>query len=252
VPDLVTIELVGNALLVQRDSLRPPDVRSTNLQLADVRAGQKNVVAAMCIFAADPCPSTGPSPSKSAGASGPQVAEIPADFPIDVDHFEPGGDGHVGTPSRDAAGVVFEPCGTDAFAVPPRDRLAFEVTAPETSDTRELRTYASADEAVKQLEQLRAAVADCPRRSPSAEAGGPATWSGREVDTGYDSFAAAMTYDEGPGGGIWLFTRVGRSVLVVSMGGEFAGDTVWDTLPQLRTITGKIVPSMCLFTEAGC
>ena len=57
VADLVTIVRVGNALLVQQDSLRPQDVRSREQQLADVRAGQAPVVAAMCIFAADPCAS---------------------------------------------------------------------------------------------------------------------------------------------------------------------------------------------------
>jgi hypothetical protein len=57
VAQLVSIVRVGNALLVQQDSLRPQDVRSHEQQLADVRAGQAPVVAAMCIFAADPCAS---------------------------------------------------------------------------------------------------------------------------------------------------------------------------------------------------
>jgi hypothetical protein len=61
-----------------------------------------------------------------------------------------------------------------------------------------------------------------------------------------------MTYDQGLGGGAWLFTRVGRSILAVGAAGEFSRETVPSTFPILVDRTERITPSMCLFTEAGC
>jgi hypothetical protein len=52
---LVTATRVGNALLVQQDALRRNDERSRDQQLADVRSGQAQVVAAMCVFAEAGC-----------------------------------------------------------------------------------------------------------------------------------------------------------------------------------------------------
>lgn len=54
VDQLITVERVGNALLVQTDTFSP-DARTPDQKLADVRAGQKQVIAAMCVFAASGC-----------------------------------------------------------------------------------------------------------------------------------------------------------------------------------------------------
>jgi hypothetical protein len=160
-------------------------------------------------------------------------------------------DGEVHPPSAEGDPVLFEPCGREAFDVGSRDQLFFQVVGPEYGDTRELRTYPSADQAVRQMEKLRAAVAACPH-DPSSDPASAASWRTHSVDTGYDSFAAAQTYDQGLGGGVWLFTRVGRSILALVGGGEFATDTVWDALPPEVDRTCRIAPSMCPFTEAGC
>ena len=77
-------------------------------------------------------------------------------------------------------------------------------------------------------------------------------WTVEDVDTGYDSIAATQIYKQGLGGGVWVFTRVGRSVLALVEGGEFSTDSVRVRLPALVERAKQIAPSMCLFTEAGC
>ncbi|MGY2873836.1 hypothetical protein ACVW00_001026 [Marmoricola sp. URHA0025 HA25] len=256
VAQLVTVERVGNALLVQQDLLRPANVRSFEEQLADVRAGQAQVVAAMCVFAAEPCTAPPPdvaTPDAPTTSSPPvsHVDEIPAAFPIDVAYQDPGSEGQVHAPSAEGDPVLLQPCGVEAFAAPSQDQLFFQVTGPEYADTRELRTYPSADDAVAQMEQLRAAVADCPDGTTSD----PATatiWSAEFVDTGYDSFAVAQTYEQGLGGGVWVFTRVGRSILALVEGGEFSAETARVRLPAVAKRAKQIAPSMCVFTEGGC
>jgi hypothetical protein len=255
---LVTVERVGNALLVQQDSLKPSNVRSQDQQLADVRAGQARVVAAMCMFAADPCsappPVTETSTPGEPTSSAPAVAhvdEIPLSFPIDISHIDPGGDGEVHQPSHEGDPVLFEPCGVEAFAVPSQDQLYFQVVGPEYGDTRELRTYASADDAVHQMTRLRVDVASCPR-DPSSDPASASVWTTHDAETGYDSFAAAQTYEQGLGGGVWLFTRVGRSILAQVVSGEFGPDNVWDTFLPMVSVAKQVAPSMCRFTDAGC
>lgn len=250
VAQLVTVERVGNALLVQKDILRPPNVRSFEQQLADVRAGQTHVIDAMCIFAAEPCAPHTSSPTTQDPAVT-HVDEIPSSFPLDAAYQDPGGDGQVHKPSRDGDGVTFDPCGVEAFTMPARDRLAFQVTGPEYADTRELRTYRSADDAVEQLQRLRTAAADC-LSDTSGGPGNDTVWTVENVDTGYDSIAATQIYKQGLGGGVWVFTRVGRSVLALVEGGEFSTDSVRVRLPALVERAKQIAPSMCLFTEAGC
>jgi hypothetical protein len=250
VGQLITIEQVGNAVLVQRDTLNAADDRTVQQRLAEVRAGQRNVVAAMCVFAAEPCaPPTSPGSAEDPTVA--HVDEIPDSFPLDAAYEDPGSDGEVHTPSPDGEGVVFDPCGVEAFAMPSQDRLAFQVTGPEYADTRELRTYPSADEAVAQLDRLRSAVADCPRD----DSAGPAdamVWRVVDVDTGYDSVAVTQTYEQGLGGGAWVFTRVGRSILALVEGGEFSAETARVRVPAMVDRAKQITPSMCTFTDAGC
>jgi len=244
---LVTVEQVGNALLVQLDYVKVLDIGAADQELAAVRAGQAHVVAAMCVFAAEPCD----APSSKATENPAAGHEIPSSFPLDEAYQDPGSEGEVHPPSPDGDGVVFDPCGVDAFAMPSRDRLAFQVTGPEYADTRELRTYPSADDAVQQMHALRAAVAGCPQDA----SGGPqnaTVWSIEDAATGYDSFAATQIYQQGLGGGVWVFTRVGRSVLALVEGGEFSAESVRVRLPAIVDRAKQIAPSMCLFTEAGC
>jgi len=251
--DIVTVVQVGNAVLVQHDTLNADYPGGIQAQLADIRTGQAHVVGAMCVFATERCsppPATSTAAPDRPTSTEPAVAhvdEIPSTIPIDAAYEDLGSDGEVHPPSAAGDPVLFDPCGGEAFDVGSQDQLFFQVIGPEYGDTRELRTYPSADEAVRQMEKLRAAVAACPH-----DPGPAATWRTRAVDTGYDSFAVAETYDEGFGGGVWLFTRVGRSILALVVGGEYATDNVWDALPPVLDRTSRIVPSMCLFTEAGC
>lgn len=77
-------------------------------------------------------------------------------------------------------------------------------------------------------------------------------WTVEDAATGYDSFAATQTYEQGLGGGVWVFTRVGRSVLALVEGGEFSPETVRARTPAMVDRAKQIAPSMCTFTEAGC
>jgi hypothetical protein len=61
VGQIVTVAQVGNAVLVQQDALDASHPGGTDAQLADIRAGQEHVVAAMCAFAADPCSAPPPA-----------------------------------------------------------------------------------------------------------------------------------------------------------------------------------------------
>jgi hypothetical protein len=252
---IVTIERVGNALLVQQDALKPTSVRSRDQQLADVRAGQAQVVADMCIFAAEACATpptvtqTVPDQPTGRGSSVAHVDESPASSPIPLSNVDPASDGVWHPPSDEGDPVLFGPCGVEAFALPSQDQLFFQVVGPEYGDTRELRTYPSAADAEHQMARLRVDVSDCPR-DPSTD---PASlWGTHDVDTGYDSFAAAQTYEQGLGGGVWLFTRVGRAILAQATYGEFSTDNVWDSLLPMQAAAKRIGPSMCLFTAAGC
>jgi hypothetical protein len=258
VASLLSLKRVGNALLLQQDGLRGQDQSTAAQRLADIRAGQRHVVAAMCLFAADAC-ATPPAATQTSLPDLPTVTEtsvahvdeIPASFPIDVDYTDPGGDGEVHPTSSEGDPVLFFPCDKDAFTVASQDQLFFQVVGPEYGDTRELRTYPSADDAVRQMQRLRAAVADCPR-GVSSDPTTASIWRTQTVDTGYDSFAATQTYEQGLGGGVWVFTRVGRSILALAEGGEFSSETVQVRLPAMVDRTKQIVPSMCLFTDAGC
>jgi hypothetical protein len=199
-----------------------------------------------------PTETSRPEPPTSTQTSGAHADRIPADFPIDVAYTDPGGDGEVHPPSGQGQPVLLDPCGSEAFAMPSQDRLHFQVTAPEYADTRELRTYPSADDAVRQMQRLRTAVAGCPRDASSGDPANASVWATYPADTGYDSFAVTQTYEQGLGGGVWVFTRVGRSILGLVEGGEFSSETARVRLPAMVERAKQIAPSMCLFTVAGC
>jgi hypothetical protein len=175
--ELITVVRAGNALLLQRDGLQTG--LGVEEQLGYVLAGQESVVAAMCVFAAEPCPGSAPT-SPQGETNDPTVAhvdEIPADFPIDEANEAVGSEFTESRPSPDGDRVAFDPCGTEAFAIAEQDRLAFQVTGPEYGDNRELRTYPSADDAVTQMERLRTAVLGRTQRTLTAPRPGALTTS---------------------------------------------------------------------------
>ena len=48
------------------------------------------------------------------------------------------------------------------------------------------------------------------------------------------------------------FTRIGRAVLAVSVGGEYGEASLEGSDEQVTEVTLAIAPAMCDYTEAGC
>ena len=189
------------------------------------------------------------APTSTATAA-PVVTAIPPGFPIDLDQSEPGVDGEVLGPSRDASGIG-EPelCGTPVWTAEPVDRLASVVTGIEYADTRELRTYASADEAVAELAGARAALAACPE---DPFEGGTTFHRPLDATTGYDTVTWSVTSDAGTGADLVQLVRVGNSVLATWVYAEFGAEVPRETVRERTALAARIAPSMCVFTAAGC
>jgi hypothetical protein len=194
---------------------------------------------------------TGTSPSTDP-TSAAVATEIPADFPLDVDLQAMEGDGGELTgPSADAPGLgTVDVCGVSAWTDEPQARLAVNATGPEYEDAREVRVLASADEAVAQMSALRAAVEGCPEEQ--LDGGGALVRTTFDEDTGYETITFSSTYTEGLGGTVQQFVRVGSAILATSIYGEFGPEVDPSSVRERTDLAGRITPSMCVFTEAGC
>ncbi len=248
---------VGNALLLDKTYVPDADpvVSQQTVTLLSERAA--GVVDAMCVFAAEGCATSSPSPAEP---TTPPATDrgIPDDFPIDWDLVDMTGDGgEIDGPGPDARGATeVSPCDRVAWPVAGVDRLAFTTTGPEFEESRELVLFASADEAVAVMEGVRSAVAACPSEINELDPtdSPEQVWDLLDTDTGYDSVAFSLTYADGmPGGIIHQLTRVGRAIVAVDTAGEYArGNSVTYALTRLDEITSHLTPAMCAFTEAGC
>jgi hypothetical protein len=199
---------------------------------------------------ASPTPTEAPTVSPS--APDPAGGTIPDDFPLDLDQEAMEGDGgEMLGPSAEAPGLRdLTLCGTSIWTVEPLERLASTATGPEYADSRELRVYPTADDAAKQVADVRSLVAGCPEEQ--VDGGGILVHAPIDADTGYDSVTWGDTYTEGLGGGPVQVVRVGRAVLAVARGGEFAPETLPAGVAEVTDRTAAIAPAMCAFTETGC
>ena len=227
---------VGNAVLVTEAGGEWDLTSSVPAGIRDRSAIADRISQEMCVFAEHSC-----------GVEGePLAADIAPDFPLDVDMEADGGDFHKQGPSSGAKGVYLpDLCGSTAWPVTGRDRLAVNVSGPEYGDDRTVQALDTPDQAVAVLQGLRDAVAACPTE-------GNAVYDVLARDTGYDSFTFGVSYTDGLGSGVWQATRVGRGLLVLSTHGEGNRDSLPSQADLLTATTEKITPAMCAFTEAGC
>ncbi len=235
---VVEVTSVGNAVLISTGNGEGTSAAGMVEDLA-------GPVAALCVFSDQGCGSAPSGPTSSGNTA------IPADFPLGVDLPDYTGDGGVITdPAVDAVGVEGSLCGTDAWSASQIGRLAAGSTGPEYDERRELRVFADADGAVAEMGRLRTALAGCPR---DTSRGAERVVRSYPADTGYDDTATfAVTARTGLGGTIFQFTRVGRAVLAISIGGETSTASAVQSVPDLTALTRRLTPSMCLFTQAGC
>lgn len=217
--------------------------------VAQTREEIRPVVEAMAVFGDAGEPSG--EPADPPATELPEGSDIPAGFPLDLDHLDLTGDGgELLGPGPEVRGLEDEQvCAAGLWKLPGTDRLAFVSTGPEYSDVRELRTFATADDAAAQMAQLRSSFAGCDRE---VRDGTTIVWTTYEEDTGYDSFTFSATVEGSLGGGVFQVTRVGRAVLAMAVGAEWSPETAPDGARDLTAVTRQVAAEMCLFTEAGC
>jgi len=243
--EVIEVVRVGNAVLFTSgygEGNSPGTAPADNAQpFVDATAP---VVGKLCVFAAGGCGSPTPADPSSTPAV-PTSDDIPPGFPITVSAEPDGGDFRWEGPSARASGVALpDQCPFDEISRV-TDRLAFNVQGPEYGDDRSLLTFEDADQSVSTLEAIRSAFDRCPT-------GGNSLFEALPRDTGYDSFTFGVSYTDGLGSSVWQATRVGRSLLLLSTYGEGNRDSLPLQADVLTTLAGKITPSMCAFTEAGC
>ena len=254
ISQLTTVQVtrVGNAVLVNSNYGSAAGDEAIAIAAGVLETQSQQVVASMCVFAAEPCGSAPPAPTESSESSAPpaDVAPIPADFQL-AQGMDPGGDGDLTGPGADVEGApVVDVCGTDVVS-PSQvvERLAVLETGPEYRETRELYTFPTADEAIETVNIVREAVVNCPRTDGEFYGYTNKVLDGAE---GYDSFAWGSFADEGLDGGVFEITRVGKSVLVLYAAGETSESSLQPVADTLTETTLAIAPEMCLWTEDGC
>lgn len=195
--------------------------------------------------------------------SDPDGTAIPDAFPLadgwpGEDLVEPGSPGLSG-PNRTLAPIELSACGETVPDLGHRDRLVATWENPEDVRTRELMTFASAQEAGTYLAHLRVLYADCPR-----EQGGDGYTSVRSVQpttAGEESVAlvTAQQFQGAPAPGLRIVhaVRVGSAVLLdaTATEGGASGDVAAEVdqqLGEMTDATGTVVSAMCTFSEAGC
>ncbi len=234
---------VGNAVVVTKvwASFGGDSGKGVGETVADVVQSLQILTGEMCLFSESPC----------AAGTGQQVGEAPSDipdeFPLNLRQRAMVGDGGVDlAPSEDVDGIRWEQiCGAPIWTGDYLHRIGSMGTGPEFADTRELRTYVSADEASIQMEDLRTAVLSCPTYANQV-------MTMHKADTGYHSITWSRTYSDGLGGQIFQATRVGRAILVTVAAGETSLESIPDAIPETTSLTKDIAQEMCVFTEDGC
>jgi len=210
-----------------------------------------------------PTPNRSPTPSTPTNTTTPVDIRvdpmIPEDFPLDLALSERpirSADTKVVGPDPDAPGIdTFQPiCGENWLAVDPADQLAYSVVAllQEGAERRELRTYPTADAAVDELSNIRAALDVC---TEETAAGGETIrwWEFPDADTGYeDSVTFGFTYTDGLGGYLFTLTRVGLGILAVQYSAEYSVDTMRSDVDRQVNLVRALTDDMCVFTEDGC
>lgn len=184
---------------------------------------------------------------------------IPDDFPLLEGWPEEAGDGdgRVG-PARDLEQSSLEACGTSADDVAHEDRLLARYENAEDYRSRQLTTYATADDAVAAVAAIRQVYAACPVGEVRDDGATP-HWAVVDTQIGGDSFAV-LGWDTVDGelipfGETLLVVRLGSAVLVVAHGGHSGAPSGGDdqqAVDQIVQESAPVVDAMCTWTAAGC
>ncbi|HWM74857.1 MAG TPA: hypothetical protein VNQ53_14000 [Nocardioides sp.] len=175
------------------------------------------------------------------------------DFPIE-NGLPTDGDSSVEGPGPDVEGILLPEgfCGAAAWPpAAPAGRLAVKVTGPEYGVWRELVTFETTDEAVAVVEDLRAAVEECPSVAGD-QAANDLSFVSHDVESGYDDATFSYTYREGLGGVVYQFVRVGHAVLATAQSGEWSPETARTGAEELNGENTQLTPLMCEYAEDGC
>lgn len=200
----------------------------------------------------DPDPGTG-DPDTDPGA-----VAIPDDFPLLDGWPDQAGDGEgrIG-PARDLEPIGVEVCGQPLPDPGHADRLIARFDDVEDYRTRQLTTFASAEEAVAAVAAVRELFESCPK-GPVREDGYTPNWEVRDTSIGGESFAVLGwdTLDGSPTtfGDTLLVVRLGSSVLVVAHSGHSGNPQGRETevVEQIVRESASVVDRMCTWTAAGC
>lgn len=187
------------------------------------------------------------------------AAAIPDDFPLLDGWPEEAGDGagRVG-PARDLDQLSLEACGTEATDVAHEDRLLARYENAEDYRTRQLTTYAGAEEAVAAVAAIRQVYAECPVGEVRNDGATP-NWAVVDTTVGGDSFAVlgwdTVDGELTPFGETLLVVRLGSAVLVVAHAGHGGAPSGADDQQAVNGIvqeTAPVIERMCTWTAAGC
>jgi hypothetical protein len=246
VSGLFTVEVtrVGNAVLVDSSYGSAGGDQAIGIATQVLADHSATTRAAMCVFAADPCP--GPEAAPTTPIVSGIGADIPADFPLDRS-LE-------GAAATDlATGPPLDVCGTPAWQPSGvQGRLATRSTDVEYLQQRELVTFITADEASETMTQVRDAVTACPHLDGVESVSPGYSTAVLDGPEGYDSFTWGFTPDEGLGGGVFQLTRVGSGILALYVEGEMSETSLQPSADALTEVTLDLAPEMCVFTEDGC
>ena len=119
---------------------------------------------------------------------------------------------------------------------------------------RELAVYPDARTAAAVADEVRAGAAHCHRLPATAEEDAlRVTVVGNGDGATHVAAAFAETLAGGqPGGAVFVFTRLGRAILAVEDGGEWAPASLVDGAREVQRADRGVVARMCLFSDAGC
>ena len=201
-----------------------------------------------------PTSSRTPAPSASPTAS-PTGAGIPDDFPL-AQGLTANSDTKVTTPRRDVKGVDLGPgCWRGAWPGAAVDRLVVQQVGPELSVTRELAVYPDVATARAVADKVRVRATRCHRlAATSGQAAMVVTLLGGDHPGAAHvaaSFAETTAGGE-PGGGVFVFTRVGRAILAVEDSGEWTRGSAVRGARAVERADRVAVARLCLFRAAGC
>lgn len=198
-----------------------------------------------------------PIESDSLPPAGSVPTTIPDDFPLademPTEAGEPDQPGLQG-PSRSLAPVELTACGTTIGSDAAVDRLVVQYDNIEYRLTRQLATYADANEAIAAVQELVTLYRDCPAEMFEGVVGATTRTADR-TDVGGASWALASTQ------GVHLLQthviRVGLAVLIIHESSEGGGGPDADAdrqryLDEMTTAAAEPIAAMCRFTADGC